>query len=77
MSESKRKEAIAEASRELIPQFYAVISLALHRKYGFGTYRLAQVIVAANDLWGQYEGKIGDLLETSREETGIVVSWDD
>ena len=29
------------------------------------------------DLWGQYEGKIGDLLETSREETGIVVSWDD
>jgi len=77
MSESKRREYIRQVNNELIPQFYAVMSLALHREYGFGTQRLARVIAAANELWGQYKGRVNDLIEKSRDETGIVITWDD
>lgn len=73
MSESKRKEYMRQASRTLVPQFYAALGLALRRGLGFGQKRTIGVFEETRAIWEEYEGRASELARDCLEETGIVI----
>ena len=77
LARQHRNENISSAIRDITPQFYASMALALHRVYGFGAIRIARVLEETKEIWVEFEGRGKELTNACYEETGIHIVNDE
>lgn len=74
---AKRNRAanIDKASSEMIPQLYAAMALALHRREKFGFERINRVFVETQKIWESFNGNVSEMVELCEKETGIKIEY--
>lgn len=77
LARKHRNENVSNAIRNITPQFYASMTIALHRVYGFGAIRIARVLEETRDIWGEFEGRGKELANACYEETGVRIVIDE
>ena len=77
LARQHRNENVSSAIRDITPQFYASMALALHRVYGFGAIRRARVLEETKEIWVEFEGRGKELANACYEETGIRIVNDE
>lgn len=77
LARQHRNENVSSAIRDITPQFYASMALALHRVYGFGAIRIARVLEETKEIWVEFEGRGKELANACYEETGIRIVNDE
>ena len=77
LARQHRNENVSSAIRDITPQFYASMALALHRVYGFGAIRIARVLEETKEIWEEFEGRGKELTNACYEETGIRIVNDE
>ena len=77
LARQHRSENVSKAIRNITPQFYASMALALHRVYGFGAIRIARVLEETKMIWEEFEGRGNELANACCEETGIRIVNDE
>lgn len=64
---------IDRKSKEITPDVYAAIALALHRKYGWGYQRISALFKESHDIWEECIQTDLNMHQMCEEETGIEV----
>lgn len=59
--------------KEITPEVYAGIALALHRKHGWGYKRINDLFALSQDIWNECTYKDINMIQMCEEETGIEV----
>lgn len=59
--------------KEITPEVYACIALALHRKYGWGFKRISDLFEESQDIWYECIQSSESMVELCEKETGIDV----
>lgn len=77
LARQHRNENVSSAIRDITPQFYASMALALHRVYGFGAIRIARVLEETKEIWVEFEGRGKELTNVCYEETGVRIVNDE
>ncbi|MCD8366108.1 MAG: hypothetical protein LUC83_09960 [Clostridiales bacterium] len=68
-----RQQNMISASEEFIPQVYAALAIALHRKYGFGAQRISAVFAESQAIWGEFSEHGDEMIQLCEDETGVRV----
>ena len=68
-----REKQLRRREEKLVPQIYACLAIALHRKYGFGFKRLNDTFLYSQRLWEAYSDAGVDMLVACEVETGIEI----
>lgn len=71
VAKRNRSQNMIYASEEFIPQVYAAIGIALHRKYGFGSKRITALFAESQAIWEEFSGRGDEMINLCREETGV------
>lgn len=59
--------------REITPEVYACIALALRRKCGWGYKRISDLFAESQDIWNECIQRDVNMVQMCEEETGINV----
>ena len=59
--------------KEITPEVYACIALALHRKYGWGFKRISDLFAESQEIWNECIQSGECMVEMCERETGIDV----
>lgn len=68
-----RSQNVMATADQMVPQIYAAIAIALHRKYRFGYKRINDVFVESQHIWEGYTGDGVGIIKKCEEETGVTV----
>lgn len=55
----------------VVPEVYAGIALALHRKHGWGFQRINDLFALSQDIWNECGERKINMIQMCEEETGI------
>ena len=66
-------KAMYKQINQITPQVYAGISLALHRKHGWGYNRINDLFAESQIIWQECVDSEVDMIKMCEEETGIEV----
>ncbi len=69
----KMMALIDRKSKEITPDLYASVALALHRKYGWGYKRINELFKESHAIWEEGVQLNLNIREMCEEETGIEV----
>ena len=59
--------------KEITPEVYAAIALALHRRYGWGFKRISDLFAESQVIWNECIQSDESMIEMCLKETGIDV----
>lgn len=70
----KMMALIERKSQEIIPEVYASVALALHRKYGWGYKRINDLFSETQSIWEECVQSDLNMRQICEAETGIEVT---
>lgn len=64
---------IERKCREITPEVYASLAIALHRKHGWGFKRISDLFAESQEIWNECIQSGESMVEMCEKETGIDV----
>lgn len=64
---------IERKCREITPEVYASLAIALHRKHGWGFKRISDLFAESQEIWNECIQSGESMVEMCERETGIDV----
>lgn len=68
---NKMMALIDRKSKEITPDVYAAIALALHRKHGWGYQRISSLFAESQTIWNKCVQTGVNMKQMCEDETGI------
>ncbi len=70
---AKQQARLKQKIKEITPEVYAGIALALHRKYGWGYKRINDLFVESQLIWDECVLSDVNMVQLCENETGIEI----
>lgn len=70
---AKQQARLREQIKQITPEVYSGIALALHRKYGWGYKRINDLFVESQIIWEECVQSDINMVQMCEKETGIDI----
>ena len=73
IEQMKLQAKLREQIKQVTPDVYAGIALALHRKYGWGFKRINALFAESQEIWNECVQSDINMIQMCEKETGIDI----